>query len=81
MSRDDSPKDMSTVAGSTNTGHLTRIFEMAENKGTPVLIKKSAPTSHLPKAPPPSSTDGAGASVPTSHLPTAAPSQGGGDKK
>ncbi len=52
---------------------------MTENKGTPTFIKKSAPTSHLPKAPPPSSD--VGATVPTNHLPSAAPNTGSGDKK
>jgi hypothetical protein len=52
MSESDRSDEFVSVAGSCNTGHLTRILDMAENKGTPVLIKKSAPTNHLPTAAP-----------------------------
>jgi hypothetical protein len=43
---------------------------------SPTLIKKSAPTGHLPKQV--SGGENVGASVPTSHLPAAKPSDGGG---
>lgn len=73
------PDNEGSAIGSTNTGHLLRILNMADEKGprnniVKVPIKRSAPTAHLPKVAP-SSSGTEGASVPTNHLPSAVPSK------